>query len=103
MDGKITYTQIVVVDISNGGISISIIPNPVRNRSMNLQLNNLPAAKYNLIMYSIEGKAVYRKLIEHGGGSASQQIVLPTGISAGTYIFKVFNDSKNYTERILVQ
>lgn len=102
-DGKIAYTQIVAVDISNGRKSISVVPNPVINRYVNLQLNNLAAAKYNLILYSIEGKIVYSKLIEHAGGSSSQQIGLPSGVAFGTYILKVFSESENYKERILVQ
>lgn len=102
-DGKITFTQIVAVDISNGRRYISIIPNPVRNRSINLQINNLNAGKYNIILYSIEGKAVYRTLTEHGGGSATQQIALPANVAGGSYILKVFNERENYTERIIVQ
>lgn len=102
-DGKVTYTQILSVDISNGRRFISVIPNPVRNRAINLQLNNLNAGKYNIILYSIEGKAVYRTLTEHGGGSSTQQIALPANVSGGAYILKVFNERDNYTERILVQ
>lgn len=102
-DGKVTYTQILSVDISNGRRFISVIPNPVRNRAINLQLNNLNAGKYNIILYSIEGKAVYRTLTEHGGGSSTEQIALPANVSGGAYILKVFNERDNYTERILVQ
>lgn len=102
-DGKVTYTQILSVDISNGRRFISVIPNPVRNKVINLQINNLNVGKYNIILYSIEGKAVHRTLIEHGGGSSTQQIALPANVPGGTYILKVINERENYTERIIVQ
>jgi len=101
--GKVTYTSIVSIDISNGKISISVIPNPVHNKIINLQLNNLTAGKYNLFLYSTDGKIVYNKTIEHAGGTSVQQLVLPSGIAPGTYLIRLYHETQNFTVGMIVE
>jgi hypothetical protein len=101
-DGSVNYSAIVNVNISGGKTSIRIMPNPVHNRTANLQLNNLSAGKYQLLVYNSVGQQVYSKTIEHAGGSSVQQLVLPPTVKPGTYIIQIFNETMNFSSGLIV-
>ncbi len=102
-NGAITYTGIVPVNISNGKSSVSVYPNPVQNRIVNVQFTNLPAGNYNLILYNTLGQPVLSRKIEHAGGSATQSFTLPVNTAAGAYTVKLFNKTFDFTSRIVVE
>ena len=102
-DGATSYTTIVSVNINGGKISVAIQPNPVRNRTANLQLNNLAAGKYQVLLYNSIGQKVYSKIIDHGGGSSAQQLTLPPSAKAGTYICRVINETSNFSIGLLIE
>jgi len=102
-DGAITYTGIAQVNISNGKTSVSIYPNPVQNRIVNVQFTNLPAGNYNLVLYNTLGQSVLSRKIEHAGGSATQNFMLPVNAVAGAYIVKLFNKTFDFTSRLIVE
>lgn len=102
-DGKSTYTIIVVVNISNGKASISVMPNPVVNKQMLVQLNNVEAGNYAIVVYSAAGQKVYYQKIAHAGGSTSQVVYLPANVSRGAYIVKIYNEEHTYTSKVIVE
>lgn len=102
-NGAVKYTAIVKVAITNGVPSITIQPNPVVNRSINLALNNIAAGKYNFAVYNMLGQKIISQSLTHAGGSASQLVTLPASAKAGTYVVKLFNETTNFSVRILVQ
>lgn len=95
-DGSVGYSAVVNINIGAGKASIKVMPNPVHNRVANLQLNNINAGKYQLILYNGVGQQVYKGTIEHNGGSSVQQFVLPPSVKPGTYMLKLYNNSISY-------
>ena len=102
-DGRVIYSMIVNVNISGGKTSIAVMPNPVYNSRINVQFNNLPAGRYNCMLYDALGQPVLQTVIEHAGGNASQTLTLPSNIANGIYVLKVFNKSLSFDTRIIVQ
>ena len=102
-DGRTATTAIVVVNIENGKISISVTPNPVKNKTMVVTLNNLPAGRYEAVLYSTNGEKVYQRVIEHIGGTVSQTVNLPVTLSSGAYVLRVLNASGNYTTKLFIE
>ncbi|MEP6514329.1 MAG: T9SS type A sorting domain-containing protein, partial [Parafilimonas sp.] len=103
-NGAIYYTQIINVPINaNGGAAITIYPNPVSNGRFTLQMTNMAAAKYNLLIYDAKGRLVFSKTIEHTGGSASQSIDLPAGIAAGVYQVNVISNNYNSIKKLVIK
>ncbi|QEC66084.1 T9SS type A sorting domain-containing protein [Panacibacter ginsenosidivorans] len=102
-DGTVHYTSIVSLVIGVGKIFISVIPNPVQNKSINLQLNNIPAGIYILILYNTAGQRIYAGNIVHAGGSSSQGITLSSQIKTGTYILQLQNQNNHYTQKIIIE
>ncbi len=102
-NGAIYYTQIINVVISaNGGASIAIYPNPVSNGRFTLQMTNMSAAKYNLLIHDAKGRLVFSKAIEHTDGSASQLIELPAGTAAGVYEVNLVSKDYSFRKKIVV-
>lgn len=102
-NGKISSTAIVMVDLKNEKVSIAVLPNPVKNKKLTLALNNIPADKYQVVLYSISGQKVYQQSIEHAGGVSSQNIQLPAAINHGVYVLKVLNNATNFNEKVLIE
>jgi len=101
-NGKVNYTFIVSVNINGGKINITVQPNPVQNRVLNVQLNNLSAGSYTALLYNSAGQQVLNKNIEHAGGSSGQLIALPPAVRSGAYILKLFSKTAQYTVRVVV-
>jgi hypothetical protein len=83
--------------------SIVVIPNPVLNKMVNIQLNNVPSGRYNLMLYNILGQPVLQRTIEHAGGNSSQLLTLPSAALNGVYVLRLFNKSTSFETRIIVQ
>lgn len=101
-DGTVSYSAIVSVNISGGKASIKVMPNPVHNRVVNMQLNNLKEGKYQLLLYNSVGQQVFSKTIEHSGGSSVQQLILTPAVKPGTYILKLYNETTNFGTGLIV-
>ncbi|MBS1564988.1 MAG: hypothetical protein JST39_11405, partial [Bacteroidetes bacterium] len=84
-DEKVLYSNIVKVSNAYGNAGINVYPNAVTNHVFALQQNNLPAGTYALRLFNAMGQPVFSKTIQHAGGSAVQQVVLPASLAAGVY------------------
>ena len=102
-DGEVSYTAIVSVNISGGKPAITVQPNPVQNKIANLQFNNISAGKYQVHLYNAIGQKIYSKVIDHNGGSAAQQLNLPSSVIAGNYICKVFGETASFSITLVVE
>jgi N-acetylneuraminic acid mutarotase len=102
-DGKETYSQIVKVVIGKGS-SISIYPNPVTNNSFALQFNDQPKGSYDIRIINSAGQLIYKSVINHNGGSATQTIQLPMLLAKGMYSLEVVGvDGNGYREKLIIQ
>jgi hypothetical protein len=102
-DGKVNYSAIKIVNLAVEKGAITIYPNPVLNKMFNLQLNNMPQGKYELVVYNGLGQKLLAKTIEHGGGSATEQVILGVNILPGSYFVKIYNESTSFTSHLVVQ
>lgn len=102
-NGKISYTAIATVIIGSDKTSITIYPNPVQHKLINVQFSNIPQDRYQLIFYNNLGTQVFKTTIEHAGGSATQSFLLPLNAKAGAYVMKLFNEKLNFTSRVIVE
>jgi hypothetical protein len=102
-DGTIKYSNIDKVTITNAAASISFYPNPVVDRIVTLQLTNVTKGSYQLVMFDDAGKQVYTSVINNAGGSSTQTIYLPQGISTGVYKVQLKNNQTIFNESLLVK
>jgi hypothetical protein len=98
-DGKITYSNIAVVNVGSKEQLFSVYPNPIKKgESLQINLKNITADKIEII--NTLGQVVYSKN-EKQTGSISIPIV-PT-LAQGIYVIKVKSGNEVMTEKLIVQ
>lgn len=78
--GGFIYSSIVSVSVPAGKDLIAVYQNPVTNGLIKLWFKNEPAGKYQVQVYSTDGKRVFSKDISHAGGTTVH--TLPAGVVA---------------------
>lgn len=101
--GHVKYSKVVVVKVGNGRADIVIYPNPVKEGTLNIQLNNEPQGTYIIQLFNSLGQQLLTKTIVHAGGSATQTIKLSSTVSKGIYQLQVSNGETKKTQQIIVQ
>ena len=89
---RIVFAKVKPADTKQG---YTIAPNPIENATMNLVFRNQSAGKYEVRMISTGGQTVMIKTITHTGGSANQNVVLPTNIAGGTYTVEILSPDRS--------
>jgi YVTN family beta-propeller protein len=101
--GKITYSQILRVNVGNSDRSTFIYPNPVKDHSFTLQLNNQPQGLYSVELINILGQRIFSTQLNYTGGSSAQTINLPQFVSRGNYQVIVRNGSVQNVLKLIVE
>jgi fibronectin-binding autotransporter adhesin len=99
--GSQTYSKVVKVNISNAAPTVDIYPNPVKGSIINLQLSNLQKGTYTVTISNKEGQEVWRKQLQHNGGSASQTIDMGASISSGSYQLTITDGLQKLTQHLI--
>jgi hypothetical protein len=97
ISGSGRYTEIVKVLIGKGGTSITLSSNPVHGSLVNLQFSNQPAGRYSVRLINNIGQELYKNVLQHAGGSASQSLNLPSVVVNGIYQLQVIAPDNNIT------
>ena len=99
VNGVLTYSNTVKVTIGGMPPAITVYPNPVTGNTFTLQLINVPAGNYTIILTNSFGQVVYTSAISYPGGSGSQLININTRLAPGLYMLKM----GSLTTRIIKQ
>lgn len=83
--GKASYSQILRLTVGSSSSTTLIYPNPIRERSFTLQLNNQSPGLYSLELINTLGQKVFRSGLNYNGGSSAQTVTLPQSVSKGNY------------------
>ena len=82
---------------------INVYPNPVINRVINLQLNDLEKGNYFLQLYNNIGQVVFGKQLIHNGGKYTQIINLGHNFAKGNYrLVIIYPDGKRMARGLVV-
>ncbi|HWB28262.1 MAG TPA: hypothetical protein VG738_22470 [Chitinophagaceae bacterium] len=85
-DGTSGYTKIVEVKIDNSRNVVTVYPNPaLHGQQVNVLLNNVAPGKYQLMLFSNDGRKVLEKSLKVDGYSAMLPLTLSNDIAAGAY------------------
>lgn len=103
LDGSRKYSTIVRVDISGTNTGISIYPNPVLEKQVTVQLNNLSRGTYQLAFYNSMGQIIFHQSITHEGGSVNKYITLPSTVPSGTYSVQIKNEKTLFSQMMIIR
>lgn len=103
-DGKISYSRIVNVNMETSNRLMTISPNPVTGKSLQVQLSAIPIGQAELVLFNHAGQKVYSKTITTTGTPSSVTIELPSNISIGMYSLYLGNEKMELgREKIFIQ
>ncbi len=89
-NGEIRYSAIAEVRFKAPPVLITLYPNPVgENRMVNVNLSNMPAGRYNIVISSVSGKEVLRSVVEHSGRTAVYPLRINGLTTHGTYLVAI--------------
>ncbi len=100
LTGDARYTEVVNVKTGKGRSEITAYPNPIGDRTINLQFVNQPAGIYTAELINNIGQVIFRSQIKHTGGSATQPLQLNNKPAKGVYQLKVSNGDTKKTIQI---
>jgi hypothetical protein len=103
LDGKISYSMIIKVNLTFSGGDILIYPNPTQKGNVSFQLSDLHKGTYTLKVINSGGQEILRQKFEHEGGLFSQTISLPAGIKSGMYNLQLINGNEVRNKTFIVQ
>ncbi len=101
-NGSVSFTRIIRITLSGIVPSITVYPNPVTDKRFTVQMNNVDAGIYHIVLFNVLGKKLMEQKTEHPGGSASLQITLPSGILPGTYQLSFSGNNKVYLKKVII-
>lgn len=101
LDGSISYTDVVKVAALHADAFISVAPNPVKNKAVHLQAENLPFGKYSVQVADNAGRIVYRGTLAVSGSISIKDIQLAAATAAGSYTLSVTDEGGKATSRII--
>ena len=99
----IKYSSIVMIDMKRTDISMNIYPNPVRERVINIQMNNFAKGSYTIHLYNAAGQVEFTGNIYHDGRSSTQVLVLSNDLPPGTHYFQLNGRSGKFIKSLLIQ
>ncbi|MFT3980904.1 MAG: GEVED domain-containing protein [Ferruginibacter sp.] len=103
--GDITYSAIVKVAPVKQSPLITVQPNPVTDKQLNIRFSNQPAGEYTLQMTNALGQVIYKGVAVVSNTAQVKMISLPSFTSAGSYQLLILNKAGEsvYSETIIVQ
>ena len=103
LTGNMLYSIVISMSMGPGKSGVAVYPNPVPGQTIQVALNNEPKGNYAITLFNFTGQAVYRRIIEHAGGSEIQQLVIRALAVKGIYSLKVSNGITTISKVLISQ
>ncbi|MEO6328980.1 MAG: T9SS type A sorting domain-containing protein [Ginsengibacter sp.] len=104
INGKIEYSSITKVFTAIGKSSISVFPNPVINRFINIQMLDQPKGSYTARLVNNFGQVVHSAKLLHNGGSGTQSLQVNKNAGKGNYTLEIITPSNSkISSKVLLQ
>lgn len=91
------------IKLNGGKPELSIYPNPVKNKTLNVQLNSLHKGKTSITIYNSIGQTVVNQSFNFDGGSLIKTVALPANCMKGIYTIVVNNNHEKLQQIMVVE
>ena len=101
--GRTVFSSVAFVPAEVAVSGITVYPNPVVNKKMQIQFNDQPKGKYSLILSNAIGQTVYSGTVNVAGIGYVHEVDLSAVASKGTFQLQVISENgKATTQQILI-
>ncbi|MBC7536851.1 MAG: T9SS type A sorting domain-containing protein [Ferruginibacter sp.] len=97
-NSRIVYSSAVKVDMVKVSASVSIYPNPLVGKTVNIRFQNQAAGEYSVRLNNMQGQVVYAGIVSINGPVVLRSVVLDDQLSSGHY--QLIITSENGTKTI---
>ncbi|MEQ1798424.1 MAG: T9SS type A sorting domain-containing protein [Lacibacter sp.] len=97
------FSVILKVSSERTANAFVVYPNPVQNKVVTLQANNIAAGAYSVTILNSNGQQVFAKTMNFQAGSVSQSIELPASVKPGMYMLRIENAGTRSVTSLFVQ
>lgn len=97
------YSVILKVSSERTANAFVVYPNPVQNKVVTLQANNITPGAYSVTIVNSNGQQVFAKTINFQAGSVSQSIELPSSVKPGMYMLRIENAGTKSVTSLFIQ
>lgn len=105
--GTQAYSNIIRLAYTGmaAGKGVSIFPNPVKDGTVNVQLNHLEDGRYEVSVYNTSGMLVNKTTVRHAGKNSMHTIAFGKELPAGVYNVNIVNHATgiSYQQQVQVQ
>jgi hypothetical protein len=102
INGQIQYSNVAVVKYGVNVANVTIVPNPIEGKIVNLKLSQLNKGNYSINITDALGRTILQKqMLLNGTGTV--QLNLPSSISAGNYFVKVMGQGGIMVQKLIVK
>lgn len=102
-NGRVQYSRIVKVNAGKAKVGYTVYPNPSTDGSFGLQMSNVSAGIYTVKISNSNGQLVWKELVNHPGGTATNIIHPSSQLTGGTYQLEVIDiTGKSTVIKVLV-
>ena len=105
-DASYKMSKIVIVKIdgtATAAAAMNVFPNPVINKLLKIQLNNLDKGEYTVQLINTQGQQIAQIPFKFAGGTGLQIFSLGKNISRGIYYVKIINNSISLSQAIFIE
>lgn len=102
VDGKISYSKLLKVEIGKTQKGIALYPNPVTGSDLTIGFTAVKG-QYTLGVVNSVGQKVFTQTLSHQGGTVSQSISLPASVKPGMYTMLLTGDNYRETKIFVIQ
>jgi hypothetical protein len=100
--GQTQYTDIVKVSGAKSKMEISVYPNPVADKTMQLHYSEITAGYYNISLLNKAGQEVYKTQLKIQNAGTISLKLAPT-MPAGVYYMRVAGMNNSFSQQIMVK
>jgi len=98
-NGNVEVSNIISIRLNSTKGDISIFPNPVKGKIVNIQLSNMEMGKASIKIYNSIGQLVNTQSFVYDGANLLKSILLPNNSVKGIYTIVVDLNNKNAVKK----
>ena len=102
INGKVSYSKLLKVDIGRIIKGIALYPNPVTGNELSIGFT-AARGEYTLRVINSAGQVVYIQLLSLPGGNISHVITLPSIVKSGVFNMLITGDNYRETRMFIIQ
>lgn len=105
-DGTFTYSDVVAVEVGAVEASITVLTNPVLNKTVTLKAKGMETqgvSKPFVMLTDRNGKTVFTQTNLKLAGDGVSSIELPRELTPGIYFFSLFNGKTTFRSKLFVE